>query len=519
MAKHAPGSTRSPQASPWLLSIGFILLAPGGSLAGDWFDPPSREVMGIASVLDTIVEDPSFLAEDRPSLDNSVEQPDQQQPKATEPEPNEPTQSEPQGTGSQKNASKKAEPEQEVDGQSEEASTFVGYDRGFVVANDGTEALTAGEFPFLLRLSSWFQLRHTLFDSDGPNDDQNTISLERLRINFSGHVYTPDLHYFIKLDGNSDRSSEVVFLDYFVSYDVGHSLFGWKENRLGIRAGKWKVPLNRSRRESGQRLQFSDRATSSLFFDLNRSIGFGFYGQIGDWAVPVHFETAVFNGFQTGNTSTNRDAGLDHNLAWSLRVFSDLLGEFGNDGEPDLSYHKLPSLRVGAAVAWSHIDADGNSEFSNPRVVDSGVTLSSLLPAGVDQYDVWLATVDAQLKYLGFSLIAEYYQRNVTDFRGGAVPSLFDHGFNLQMGYFLHPEKLELIARWSRIVGDSEALGRFDQSFDEVAGGFVWYIKGHNAKLNFDLTHVNGVPLSSSRADLRPSDVGWLMRTQFQLAF
>jgi hypothetical protein len=80
-------------------------------------------------------------------------------------------------------------------------------------------------------------------------------------------------------------------------------------------------------------------------------------------------------------------------------------------------------------------------------------------------------------------------------------------------------EKLELITRWSRIAGDSGTLGLINESSDEVGAGFVWYFKGHNAKLTFDATHVNGVPVSSSRLDLLPSDAGWLFRTQIQLAF
>ena len=58
-----------------------------------------------------------------------------------------------------------------------------------------------------------------------------------------------------------------------------------------------------------------------------------------------------------------------------------------------------------------------------------------------------------------------------------------------------------------------------DQSSDEVAAGIAWYIKGHNAKLVFDVTHLNGAPLSSARLDILPGDAGWLLRTQFQLAF
>jgi hypothetical protein len=398
----------------------------------------------------------------------------------------------------------------------------VGYDNGFVIANHGDAGIPAGEFPFLMRVNSWLQLRHTLFAANDGNPDLNLFSFERLRLTFGGHTYSPDLKYFLQLDGNSDQSSDAVFLDYFISYDLGHANLGCEEGRLGIKAGKWKVPFSRSREESGRRFQFTERTTSNLFFDLNRSIGVGLFGELEILASPIRWETALFNGFQTGGDTNVRDAGLDQHLAWSTRLAADFFGEFGGDGEPDLSWHEVPALRLGCGFALTRIDAQGINEFNSQRVVDSGVTLASLLaplPSAVTAYDVGMYTVDAHWKYRGLSVIAEYYWRGIANFRGADVPSLFDHGFNLQFGQFVVPERLELLARWSRIVGDSGTLGLTDQSTDEVGIGFAWYFRGHQAKIVFDATRMNGMPLSSPRLDLLPGSDGWLMRTQLQLAF
>ncbi len=152
--------------------------------------------------------------------------------------------------------------------------------------------------------------------------------------------------------------------------------------------------------------------------------------------------------------------------------------------------------------------------------MDSGATLASLVqPLGVTAFDVWLYTLDAHFKYHGFSIIGEYYWRNMGRFDGGSVPALSDDGFVLQTGYFVCPHTLEVLFRWSRTAGDSGTLGLMDQSTDEVGAGLVWYIRGHNVKLTLDLTHVNGTPVSSPRLDLLPGDIGWMFRTQFQLAF
>jgi hypothetical protein len=194
------------------------------------------------------------------------------------------------------------------------------------------------------------------------------------------------------------------------------------------------------------------------------------------------------------------------------------MGEWGNDGESDLSYHCAPAVRIGGGFACTRLDPDFRESF-RVRVVDSGEILDSILPAGVEHYDLCYYSVDANAKYRGGSLLSEYYFRTLRNFRGANVNDLFDHGFLLQFGKFVIREKLELIARWSRIVGDSGTLGGAAQSADEVAGGIVWYINGQRAKLTFDATRLNGAPIRDLALNILPGDDGMLYRTQFQLYF
>ena len=396
---------------------------------------------------------------------------------------------------------------------------YVGYDRGFVIANHGTDGFSANEFPFVMRMNSWFQLRHALFESDGPNRDKNSITLERIRLGFSGHLYSPDLKYSLMLDGNTDQSVQVTFLDSFVTYDLGRGVWGWDAGQLEIRGGNWKVPFSRSREESARRFQFSERTVANLFFDISRSVGVSVLGETKTWDVPLRFETALFNGFNTGRDSTISGEDLDTNFAWSARASMDLFSEFGNDGEPDLGWHPYPALRLGGGMAFTTVDREGPSEFTRQRVVKSGERLSNLLPAAISAYDIWLVTIDAHWKHRGWSLIAEHHWRHIADFRGGTIPSLLDQGLVLQTGYFVLPERLELLARWSRIVGDSGTLGVQNQYTNEIATGLAWYIRRHDVKFNWDVSWIDGVPVNSPRLNLLPGDEGWLMRTQFQFAF
>ncbi len=89
----------------------------------------------------------------------------------------------------------------------------------------------------------------------------------------------------------------------------------------------------------------------------------------------------------------------------------------------------------------------------------------------------------------------------------------------VQGGLFVVPKRLEWISRWSRVVGDSGTLGIADQSADEISMGAVWYYRGHNAKLTFDASHINGSPIRDLALNLLPGDDGMIYRTQLQIRF
>ncbi len=181
--------------------------------------------------------------------------------------------------------------------------------------------------------------------------------------------------------------------------------------------------------------------------------------------------------------------------------------------------HESLATRIGAGFANSTIEKAGSTEFNRVRIVDSGETLATILPAAVDEYNVNLYSVDFSSKFRGWSLTIEYYLRNIDGIQGAALPDLFDHGFWLQLGKFVVPGKLQLLSRWSRVDGDSGTLGDHDQSAEEIAGGFVWYFRDQHAKLTVDVTNLDGAPISSSALDIAPGDLGWLVRTQIQFSF
>lgn len=394
-----------------------------------------------------------------------------------------------------------------------------GYDDGFVIASKRNEDRSASNFPFHLKINGWGQIRHTTSDIEQPNVDLNQFQLKRGRLLFSGSAFTPDFSYYVQLDGRSSSGETVRLLDYSLSYDIGHRQFGLQKGAFGLRTGKYKMPFTMARWLSGKEFEFSDRSMASTFFDVNRSLAWGVYGSVNRFSFPVLWEAALFNGLVTGGAETGSSGTLDDNFAFSARFHAEPIGEWGAGALTDFDGHEHLAMRIGAGYATSQIDRAGTSEFNSLRVVDSGQTLASILPANVTQYDVSLFSVDVSTKFRGWSTTFEYYFRTVTSMDDPTMTNLFDHGFWLQTGYFIVPDKLQMLARWSHIEGDSGTLGQSTQSSEEIAGGLAWYFRENHAKSVVDITYLDGASVNSSALDISPGDRGWLARSQIQFSF
>ena len=397
--------------------------------------------------------------------------------------------------------------------------TSVGYDNGFVIASRRQSNFNTSNAPFLMRITGWGQLRHTIRESDDATPDLNQFQLKRARLVFSGNAYSPDFTYFVQLDGRSSSGDDMRLLDYFLTYDLGHHALGCERGQLGFKTGKYKIPFTMARYLSGREFEFTDRSMASMYFDANRSLAWGLFGESINTRIPWDWEVAIFNGLVTGGAETGSSGTLDDNFAYSARIFAYPTGDWGDGELADFRWHDTVATRIGAGVANTKINSDGLTEFNSVRVVDSGETLASLLMGSVDEYTVNLFSLDYSQKWRGWSLAYEYYFRHINDFQGAAVPSLFDHGFWFQLGKFVIAERIQLLARWSRVEGNSGTLGVENQSAEEIAVGFVWYFRRQNAKLTIDATYLDGAPIDSASLDISPGNIGWLVRSQIQIAF
>lgn len=274
-------------------------------------------------------------------------------------------------------------------------------------------------------------------------------------------------------------------------------------------------------------------------------------------------------------------------------------------GASDLDYSCNPVLRVGATTNFVPMDRRSiytQAELDRARTIpptpNGGGTVTGVLNGGgvmplvagipgtsafaVDAFDSYTYEAFAAAKWRGFSLLSDSWLRNLDNLRGEKNPAtnanrpilynvnnvgsnaltnvglfnrggLIDYGTTLQGGYFVIPKKLELVARYSWIRGQSAnirgdgtfstlsasrvaALGipagttvrqynnafREYQESSEIAFGVNYYFAGHNLKWQSDISFYNGGNPSvggQSPAGFIPGVDGYLLRTQIQLAF
>jgi hypothetical protein len=218
--------------------------------------------------------------------------------------------------------------------------------------------------------------------------------------------------------------------------------------RLGI--GMAPNLTNRSMQGSHPYWASSDRQMSEEFFRGGFSSGAFATGEV----IPRFFYTLSVNTnlSQLGVTAADdvRDLAYSASIWWMPTT-----GEFGERGGlADFEEHSTLATRFGASAAHAREDranelgqppnetqirlSDGLLAFEEGALAD-GVTVQKLTYR--------ILSIDAGLKYRGWSFQGEYYFRRLSNFLAtGGLPmsALFDHGFLAQTMYMVVPKYLGL---------------------------------------------------------------------------
>ena len=376
-----------------------------------------------------------------------------------------------------------------------------------------------GATPFELKLNGRIQFRHTAFDRQAhsyfnratgmsvPIEERNDFEIERGRITFSGFVHNPNLKYYINLDMDTDDNHRAVAQDFWFNYRFN--------DLVDLYVGKAFVPGSREWIDGALKMRLGDRSMSTTFFRPDRTVGIWSIGKLTD---DLNYRVMVGNGVSSADLDP---LSIDHHFIVAGTTWWEPLADFGT-GYSDLEWHDQFAIRIGASgTCASHEERENGLPFvegnfvrlsDGVRLVETGALAPGVRVSG---FNFSLLAADISGKYRGFSFNGEFYARWLDNFSAdGPIPftELYDDGFYFECGHMLCPGKFEIAGRVSTVDGI------FGDAWEYV-GGVNLFRNGHNNKLTFDVTYLDGSPANNSGANFRRGDRGVMFRTAWQVAF
>ncbi len=332
-----------------------------------------------------------------------------------------------------------------------------------------------------LTSSSWSE-------SDGAygSPESNTL-VRRARLKFSGFAYNPKLTYKLELGlSNRDISGASAFTSNAPRYILdAYVRWNFYKNFI-LQAGQGKLPGNIERVISSGNLALVDRSLLNSKFNIDRDLGIQFrhhFKLSENFIVKEIF--AVSQG--EGRNITKGNLG-GHQYTSRVEVLP--FGNFKSKGDykgADLDREETPKLLVGVVY-------DVNNDAVKTRS-----NMGSYLETneGFYQTDINTLFFDTHFKYKGFSLMAEYADRdanepvarNEDNSLTGDVVNI-GNATNIQMGYVM-PSNIAITGRYTNINFDS--IVSSNNKITQYTLGLSKYVAKHKLKVQTDITYEDSV--------------------------
>lgn len=341
---------------------------------------------------------------------------------------------------------------------------------------------------YYMKMSARVQNRFdNYYNVDQDPTYDNRFYLKRGRLKFDGFVLSPKFIYKIEFDvvGGYVRDAWVrwnLYKNFSVQYGLG------------------KLPGNRERVVSSQKLQFVDRSILNDEYNIDRDNGFQFlhHFKIGSAVIKEVFAYSDGRGI---NDNTSHDGA-----SYTGRVDILPFGNFQNKGDffyADFEREPSPKLMLGVAYNY------------NDKAIDQKGQIGDRLSETRN-----LSTVfsDLMLKYRGLTVFGEYHYKSTIsgspvveyDSSGTVLETFFTgHGYVGQVGY-LTKNNWELSARYTKVVPE-QVTQRSTRT--EYTLGLSKYVREHNLKVQTDLSYLETL----SVFNVRREDI--ILRFQVELSF
>jgi len=357
-----------------------------------------------------------------------------------------------------------------------------------MVAKDSSMSMKFG-----LRFSTLYEG----FYEPESKDYVDNLLIRRFRLKFDGFVYSPKLVYKVEVgvsnrdiggvDANTSGAARLI-LDAVLKWNFAGNFVLW--------FGQTKLPSNRERVISSQKLQFVDRSLLNSRFNLDRDKGLQLHYNHKIGKVVFREVVAVSKGEGRNITTINKDG---HDITGRVEVLPfGLFTKKGDYFQSDFAREPTPKLSVGATYDYN--DGARRSRGQLGEWLDEGRTLKTFF-------------FDAIYKHNGFSAAAEYADRQAIgnaaieyDSIGNVSKSFYTgKAFVGQMSY-LFKNNYEIAGRYSMINQDPNTQRK---DIVHYTLGFSKYIVGHYLKAQTDITLIKTVDTP---------DI-WMFRFQIEMAF
>ena len=354
------------------------------------------------------------------------------------------------------------------------------------------------------------------FGNEHSVTQREDFQLNKFFLPFSGWFLDPKWRYYLYVWSANTAQGDPAQV-------VGAGNLSYVANSyVTIGAGITSLPSVRS--TEGQFpywLGVDDRLIADEFFRGSYTTGLWLKGQI---APGLNYMAMIANNLSTLGISASQ---LDNNLdTWSVMLnWLPTTHEFGPLGAfGDFEGHRELATRIGVHFTQSTEDAQSQPgsdsiENSQIRLTDGSIIFTpSLFGPGVtvEKVQYQMASIDAGLKYRGYSLEAEYYRRWLSDFVGtgtGIIPDITDDGFQIQASAMVLPSLLQLYVGMSEITGDYG-----DGS--EFRAGFNYFPKrSRGLRLNGEWMSLDDVPVGYTAVPYAVGSNGHVYHINFELNF
>jgi hypothetical protein len=324
-------------------------------------------------------------------------------------------------------------------------------------------------------------------------DGRNDIWPHRIMVFLKGWLGTPKLIYAITFWTVLDTNQNAIFANIGYQFHRKFSVYGGFNGNPGTRSLQGSHPYWLGH----------DRVMADEFFRPFFTSGVWAQGEL----VPGLWYNAMLgdNNSILGVKSTQIDRKwTTGGSVWWMPTTK----EFGPRGAyGDYEMHDKLATRFGFSTVNSpeerYTDSVSNASGNTTvRLADSvNVFDTGALAKGVtvNTVDYRILSFDAGVKYKGFFLQTEIYNRWLDNFKtDGVIPvsSIHDTGFYIQGAFYPIPKKLELYAATSQIFGDKSA--GFSNSWEYLVGTNYYPFNSRNQRLNLQVIDVNKSPVSSS---------------------